>query len=474
MSQQSDAALSLPPHAVPSVIPCADTLAMQAALAEIRRHRDQGELLILLEGAPGTGKSHVLRRLAEEAGIEGQTCRLLERGAHLDAHDLDIPDLLLIDEAQDLGAGARRRLSSRMTLARQVTVVAASDVSGLPLPRAVERLPVVRLAPLDGEDAAALALDFATVDMAMDRGSAALVARMSGGVPGVIRALVRSARMEALLDGRTDIRAADVAAAGARQFLRAADMKPAEHTDLGSVQVAETPPAEDHDVSFADGLIDSAANDAPDVAGGLRPAWLRPGVGSRVAAALLPVAILAAGGLWFMRQPVPQDGPAASPVISAATSMSAAPSALAGADIDQTIEPQEPTAPDVTLAGLSAAPVTKAGTAPPAADTPPRLFARTPADFGREDMAAAPVALSGDTGTSNLSSPAPPAPGSPVVVALAPAPAIAPAPARLPPVAVPDLIPASLSETTGDGMEEEALAVEATRRARDVLRAVRN
>ncbi|MGB3724085.1 MAG: ATP-binding protein [Pacificimonas sp.] len=462
--------------------------AMAAALYAIRRHIDAGELLILLTGAPGTGKTHLLRTLASDAAMRGETSQLIDRGARLADQVEGAPDLLLVDEAQDMNAADRQRISERLSLSRKVSIVAVTDPGLLLLPRPLDELPWVRLPRLSPDDGAELAAHFCDEDVTLDDDAALRITILAHGTPAVIRALARGAGLEAHMEARTVVRLDDVNAAADRQFIvPRQDVEGSESAPVGADGMAplhvmeSAPPRPGKIINTATDAVParSAANDsdAPAMAAPAEtaPAFRHRFTGARVAAALMPFLLLAIGGWWLLDTPrqssIADLASSARDVETISVDPVSLPMEMASAGLDQTAEPDQPTASvevapeELEMMATKTAPPRPLASLPPPRPAP--AASRESRSAPEVDMAADPAAAP-RLDLARARAPLPPS-NAPVTL-LASAPGPISSTVDLSPAALPGLSRAETSNETSD----DALAAKATREARDVLRAVRN
>jgi hypothetical protein len=189
-----------------------------AASATIFDHVAAGRTLILLAGFPGVGKSALLRRIERDWATHFGAILLAARGAALGGMECQTPDLLLVDEAEDLDDAGRDCLSERVAAGRPSIIVAArpDDVRALP---AGAELTIVRLDPLTPEEVARLATALCG-DLELWGGTLRRISLHAEGRPRLVRSLLRSAAIEATLENAGTVEPDHVDLAAARLALK--------------------------------------------------------------------------------------------------------------------------------------------------------------------------------------------------------------------------------------------------------------
>ena len=169
----------------------------------------RGEGIALLHGAAGFGKTQLLRELAERQG-PGRTAVFLYRGSQLSATSHGDPDLLLVDEADDMNAADIAELRRRRD-GHGLTVIASTrrDLADALALGPIDA--VVELAAFSDAEARAFASDLANWPFS----AAALdtLVEAAAGSPRRIRSLVNVAGLEAELQESEEVDADIVAAA---------------------------------------------------------------------------------------------------------------------------------------------------------------------------------------------------------------------------------------------------------------------
>ncbi|MHB9878629.1 hypothetical protein ACSMXM_03050 [Pacificimonas sp. ICDLI1SI03] len=189
-----------------------------AASATIFDHVAAGRTLILLAGFPGVGKSALLRRIERDWATHFGAILLAARGAALGGMECQTPDLLLVDEAEDLDDAGRDCLSERVTAGRPSIIVAARPDDVRALPPGAE-LTIVRLDPLTPEEVARLATALCG-DLELSGGTLRRISLHAEGRPRLVRSLLRSAAIEATLENAETVEPYHVDLAAARLALR--------------------------------------------------------------------------------------------------------------------------------------------------------------------------------------------------------------------------------------------------------------
>jgi len=200
----------------------------QTVLSDLLHHIELGTSLIVVSGAPGTGKTWLIEKTSKLCSEKGLSVRREDRGDLIDIVLADTCDVLLVDEADSAspelldqfmdarGSRKKRRSIVLMCLPGSVTR----------FDRAGRYPPLLQLLPL-GDDEAREFLECAAKSSGRSalftRDAARLVVAQSGGSPRLLRRNASLAYFAAASEGGTAISAEHVTQAlEANNFVAAA------------------------------------------------------------------------------------------------------------------------------------------------------------------------------------------------------------------------------------------------------------
>lgn len=183
--------------------------AFREARDQLLNHLHQGARLVALCGAPGMGKTLLLREVERTIRGEGGRVLLLDRGDMADSNLFADQDLVLIDEADHVDDAMLANIVHHASDPARPAVVLASVTSCFDRVRGPLQPHVVTIGPITRADARALILD----RVAAAGGDAArftpealnLLVAGARGSPRLLITLANNAIVEAAVDGAQQI-----------------------------------------------------------------------------------------------------------------------------------------------------------------------------------------------------------------------------------------------------------------------------
>jgi len=191
---------------------------IQTALTDLLHHIGLGTSLIVVSGAPGTGKTWLLDKTLKLCSKKGFSVRREDRGDLIDLVLADSCDILLVDEADSAapelleqlmdGQNSRRKRRSIVLMCLPGSVTRFDRVGRYP--------PLLQLLPLSDEEAREFLESGATStgrSALFTREAARLVIAQSGGSPRLLRRNASFAYFAAASEGQNRISPEHVAQA---------------------------------------------------------------------------------------------------------------------------------------------------------------------------------------------------------------------------------------------------------------------